>query len=362
MLKEWTLPTGFAVPAWLPLRWQLLPGLLLCTAIALAAQWLSRLPMVANVGLSSLTLAIVFGLLVGNTLLARVASQALPGINFAKHYLLRLGIILYGFKLTFQSIGVVGVAGLVVDALVLLSTFALTLFLGCRLFKLERNTAMLIGIGHAICGAAAIMAAEPVVKARAEQVTIAITTIVLFGTLAIFVYPLLHHLALQQGWWLANEQLFGLFTGSTVHEVAQVVAVGDAISSEAADMAVIAKMVRVMLLAPFLLGLSVWLARWQGQCGSAKSAVRIRVPWFAFAFIAVAGINSFAGLSPLTLQRIAAVDTAALAMAMAALGLATDVRAFRRAGVKPLLLAALLFMWLVLGGGFINYVLLGMAA
>lgn len=358
MLKEWTLPTGFTLPAWLPLRWQLLPGLLLCAAIALAAQWLSSMPVLANFGLSSLTLAIVFGLLVGNSMLARPATVLLPGINFAKHYLLRLGIILYGFKLTFQSIGLLGLAGLAVDALVLLSTFVLTMILGCRLFKLERKTAVLIGIGHSICGAAAIMAAEPVVKARAEQVTIAITTIVLFGTLAIFVYPLLHHLALQQGWWLANEQLFGLFTGSTVHEVAQVVAVGDAISNEAADIAVIAKMVRVMLLAPFLLGLSVWLAKWQGAYGG-KGATHIRVPWFAFAFIAVAGINSFGWFSPVTLQRIATVDTAALAIAMAALGLATDVRAFRRVGLKPLLLAALLFIWLVLGGGLINYLLVG---
>lgn len=360
MLKEWTVPAGLAVPDWLPLRVRLLPGLLLCAAIAVAAQWVSQTVVAASYGLSALTLAILLGLLVGNTQLRNITNTIMPGVNFAKHYLLRLGIVLYGFKLTFQSIGIVGAAGLMVDAVVLLGTFALAMVLGCRVFRLEQGTVMLIGIGHSICGAAAIMAAEPVLKARNEQVIIAITTIVLFGTLAIFVYPALYQLAVQQGWWLANEQLFGLFVGSTVHEVAQVVAVGDAVSAEATDIAVIAKMVRVMLLAPFLLALSAGLVKWNGaQGGSDKGLLqRLQVPWFAFVFIAVIGVNSFVNFSALALERIATVDTAALAMAMAALGLGTNIRTFRHAGMKPLVLAALLSVWLILGGGAINYVVL----
>lgn len=358
MLTEWSTRKEFALPSWLQLRSNLAVGLLLCASIAFLAQWLSQASLFAANGLSSLTLAIVLGLLVGNTVMPAVATAVTPGVNYAKQYLLRLGIILYGFKLTFQSIGLVGLGGLLVDATVLLSTFFLTVLLGCRVFKLEKTTAMLIGIGHSICGAAAIMAAEPVLKARAEQVTIAVTTIVLFGTLAIFVYPQLYYLNAHYGWWPHNDVVFGLFTGSTVHEVAQVVAVGDAVSAQATDTAVIAKMVRVMLLAPFLLVLSVWVAKQSNKGAQTMGALvkSIQVPWFAFVFIAVAGFNSFGWLAEDTLAHIAVIDTVVLSMAMAALGLSTDVRAFRRAGFKPLLLAALLFIWLVLGGGFINYI------
>ncbi len=156
--------------------------------------------------------------------------------------------------------GYVGLAGVLIDALVLITTFSLAVMLGIRVFKLERGTAMLIGIGSSICGAAAIMAAEPVLKARAQQVTVAVATVVVSGTLAIFIYPLLHGLNLHWQWLNTTDFAYGMFVGSTIHEVAQVVAAGAAISPTAADTAVIAKMVRVMMLAPFLIALAVYLA------------------------------------------------------------------------------------------------------
>ncbi|MEG2030577.1 MAG: putative sulfate exporter family transporter, partial [Janthinobacterium sp.] len=231
---------------------RLLPGLLLSGLIAYAAIQLGKLDWMQNHGMSALTLAIMLGIVLGNSAYARLAPSCGAGVAFSKQTLLRLGIILYGFRLTFQDIGQVGLAGIAIDALVLTSTFGLAMFLGTRVFKLERNSAILIGAGSAICGAAAVMATEPVVKGRSEDVTVAVSTVVVFGTIAIFLYPLLYQLNL--GWQVlgATPTAFGVYIGSTVHEVAQVVAAGKSIGQEAANAAVIAKMVRVMMLAPFL--------------------------------------------------------------------------------------------------------------
>ncbi|MGB7481141.1 MAG: YeiH family putative sulfate export transporter [Burkholderiaceae bacterium] len=348
---------SFGTPAHARVR-ALFPGLLLAALLAASAIGLGRIDWLQAHGLSPLTLAIVLGIVVGNTLFARVAGRCGAGVGYAKQDLLRLGIVLYGFRLTFQDIGQVGLGGVLVDALMLGSTFALAVLLGTRVFRLERGTAMLIGAGSSICGAAAVMATEPVLRARAEQVTVAVSTVVVFGTLAIFVYPLLYRLNLEWRLFDTSAAAFGLYAGSTIHEVAQVVAAARALGPEAADAAVIAKMVRVMMLAPFLLGLSVWLGRSErGEHGTATPARRVTIPWFAFAFVAVAGFNSLGLLPRPLLAAIGDVDTALLAMAMAALGLSTHLSAVRRAGVKPLLLAGLLFAWLIGGGALINHAL-----
>jgi uncharacterized integral membrane protein (TIGR00698 family) len=155
---------------------------------------------------------------------------------------------------------------------------------------------------------------------------------------------------------------FGIYVGSTIHEVAQVVAAAHSVSSATADTAVITKMVRVMMLAPFLIGLSAWLARGQihaeeaGQhTGAMKHKSKITIPWFAFAFIAVVVFNSFQWLPRPVVEVATEVDTVLLAMAMAALGLTTHLSSVRKAGFKPLLLAGVLFVWLVAGGAFINH-------
>jgi len=149
---------------------------------------------------------------------------------------------------------------------------------------------------------------------------------------------------------------FGVYIGSTVHEVAQVVAAGRSVGTQAADTAVIAKMVRVMMLAPFLVILSAWLSREApAQAQSQGSPSRpVAVPWFAFGFVAVVLFNSLHCLPPSMLDVANQIDTAILAMAMAALGLSTQLGAIRKAGARPLLLALILFAWLVIGGGMIN--------
>ncbi|MGK5080050.1 YeiH family protein [Janthinobacterium sp. HLX7-2] len=344
---------------------RLLPGLMLNGVIAYGAIQLGKLEWMQSHGMSALTLAIILGIMLGNSVYARLAPTCGAGVGFSKQTLLRLGIILYGFRLTFQDIGQVGLAGITIDALVLTSTFGLAMLLGTKVFKLDRNSVILIGAGSSICGAAAVMATEPVVKGRSEDVTVAVSTVVVFGTIAIFLYPLLYKLNLQLnlqmnlGWHVlaATPAAFGVYIGSTVHEVAQVVAAGKSIGQETANAAVIAKMVRVMMLAPFLVILSAVLARGKakgGDSGKEKTA-KLAIPWFAFIFIGVVAFNSLGLLSAPAVASITDIDTALLAMAMAALGLTTHMWAIRRAGIKPLLLAGLLFCWLIAGGAAINH-------
>ena len=341
-------------------RW--LPGLALSGALAALAMVLGRVTWLQSHGLSALTLAIVLGMLVGNTvypLAPRVAVGSSAGVNLAKQSLLRLGVVLYGLRLTVQDIGHVGIAGVAIDALVLGSTFALACIIGTRWLGLDRKTAMLIGAGSAICGAAAVMATEPVIKARAEQVTVAVATVVVFGTLAIFLYPALFEL--NQHWALipGGASGFGIYVGSTIHEVAQVVAAARSVGPDAANSAVIAKMVRVMMLAPFLVMLSAGLSRHSARrSGTAtdegQAAGRLTVPWFAFGFVGVVLLNSLQWLPTSVAAVTTEIDTALLAMAMAALGLTTHIGAIRKAGPKPLMLALILFAWLIGGGALIN--------
>lgn len=331
---------------------QHLPGLLLCLLLGTAAIALGKLAWLSTHGFSALTVAIVLGMVVGNAVYRRLAASAATGVTFSKQMLLRAGIVLYGLRLTLQDIGHVGAAGLLIDALVLCSTFGLGWLVGTRVFKLDRTTAMLVGAGSAICGAAAVLATEPVLKAHAEKVAVAISTVVVFGTFAIFIYPALYALNLHWGVIAPGADAFGIYAGSTIHEVAQVVAAGRNIGTQTADIAVIAKMVRVMLLAPFLIALSAWLARDARDSLGAKPALSI--PWFAFIFIAVVIAHSCIDLPAVWVAQANDVDTLLLAMAMAALGLTTHVSAIRQAGLKPLLLGALLFAWLIVGGAFIN--------
>jgi uncharacterized integral membrane protein (TIGR00698 family) len=322
-------------------------GLLLSAVIAFFAIWTSQLNSIHQLGISALTISIVFGILVGNTVFPVISGHCATGVDFSKNQLLRLGIILFGFRVSFQQISQVGWHGLAIAITIVISTLFLGYQLGTRLFKLDRETAILIGAGSAICGAAAIIATEPVIRAQSHKVTIAIATVVIFGTLSMLIYPILYpYLGL-------TEHSYGVFAGSTIHEVAQVVAAGHSVSDAAESTAVIEKMLRVMLLAPFLFILSFIEQRRNAQLDSAKKRA-ITIPWFAFLFIITSGIHSLNIIPPMLTEKLIQLDTILLTMAMAALGLRTHIGAVRQAGIKPLLLAASLFGFLLVGGLYLN--------
>lgn len=324
--------------------YRLVPGLVVGTLLATLALLGARLPWLAASGIGTLTLAIVVGMLFGN-LGAWSSGSTEAGIDFCKSTVLRIGIVLFGFRITFQEIGEVGLAGMATGALVVLLTFGLALALGTRVLGLDRQGAILIGAGASICGAAAVMATQGIVRARPETVSVAIATVVVFGTLSMFLYPLLYpYLGL-------SEHAYGVYVGSTVHEVAQVVAAGESVSDRAAATAVIEKMWRVMLLAPFLLVLGVRCGAGGGESGR---RARAGIPWFAVLFILAAVLNSTGVLTPALVEMLATLAMFLLAVAMAALGLRTRFRAVREAGAKPLKLGAALCVFLVVGGYLVN--------
>ncbi|SDJ75418.1 conserved hypothetical integral membrane protein [Pseudomonas delhiensis] len=324
----------------------LVPGALLCLLIAGAASLLVRIPAIQHLGLGSLTLAILLGLLLGNLGLARFGGLR-PGVELSRQQLLRLGVVLYGLRLTFQDIAALGPAALVIDVLMVASTLLVAAWVGVRWLRLPRESALLIGAGSAICGAAAVMASSPVLRARAEHTAVAVATVVLFGTLAMLLHPLLFaHLPHLFG----SAKAFGIFSGSTIHEVAQVVAAGRAMDPAAADAALISKMLRVLLLAPALL----CLGRFAASDEAGEGRRRLHVPGFAVAFLLVTGLRSLGLVPHAWLAPLQQLDDVMLGMAMAALGLATRLGDLRREGPKPLLLGAGLFVFLLVGGGLIN--------
>jgi uncharacterized integral membrane protein (TIGR00698 family) len=349
-------------------RW---PGVLLAALLAGVAALLSQWGLMVQMGLSALTLAIALGMVAGNTVFAPVAGRAGPGVDFARSTLLRAGIVLYGFRISLHDIGAVGWPGLLIAAAMVALTFCTALYVGTRWLGLDRQTAALIGAGSAICGAAAVMATQPVVRGEEHKVSIAVATVVVFGTLSMVAYPLVFpYLGL-------SEHAFGLFAGSTIHEVAQVVAVGDAIGPAAANAAVVEKMLRVMMLAPFLMVLSFQAAAsanraaksvatgaatgaTNGAAGFRQCCSQVRVPWFAVLFIAVSAVHSLGVLPRELVARLVQLDTLLLATAMAAMGLRTSVASLRRAGVQPLKLGALLFVFLTVGGYVVNAAVLSL--
>jgi len=328
-------------------------GIALSGALAAAGIAAASLSWARNLGLSALTLAIVFGIIAGNTFFPAIAPFSAAGVDFSRNTLLRAGVILYGFRITFSQLADVGWGGVAIDVLMVALTYTIAVQFGTRVLKLDRETSMLIGTGSAICGAAAVLAAEPVLRAQPHRVSVAVATVVVFGTLGMFIYPLFYpYLGLSQ-------QTYGVFTGSTIHEVAQVVAAGRAVSDTAAAAAVIEKMLRVMMLAPFLFLLSRTHGHRGARHGASGAAPvedrgRVRVPWFAVLFIVACAVNSMDVLPDAAVKDLVDVDTLLLAMAMAALGLRTHARAIREAGVRPLMLAGALFAFLTLGGYAVN--------
>ena len=252
-------------------------------------------------------------------------------------------------------------SGVLVDAVVVVMTVVIAYQAGTRWLKLSRTESLLVGAGSAICGAAAVLATEPVVRGKAEQVSVAVAGVVIFGTIAMFLYPAMYELSWLQAYISAGPEGFGVYIGSTVHEVAQVVAAGRQVGAEAAAPALIAKMTRVFMMAPFLVGLAVWMrgsGAGEGEAMSARRALA-SVPVFAFYFVGTVCLNSLIAhmgwLSPSTVNSLFNVAVFLLSMAMGALGLSTHFGTLRKAGGKALVLTALLFVWLVAGGAVLNH-------
>jgi uncharacterized integral membrane protein (TIGR00698 family) len=334
-------------------------GVLFVALFASAASQISSLPVVRGIGISPLIIGIVMGMMYGSTLRHHLPEQWVPGILFSSGNLLRTAVVLYGFRLTVQDLASVGMSGILADVIIVGCTFVGGTLLGTKVFGLPRRLAMLTAAGSSVCGAAAVLGTEPVVRAKAYESSIAVGTVVVFGTVAMLLYPLLH----KSGLLGLTDPQYGVWVGSTMHEVAHAVAAGNAISPEAGNVAVIVKMLRVVLLAPLLLGLGLFLSRFPDRDADddAGEARKKSFPWFALLFIVCICINSLGIIPPAAVKFINALDIFFLTMAMCALGMETSLDKVRVVGPKPFMLAGILAVWLMVGGYWVTRLVSGLA-
>ncbi|HKU00863.1 MAG TPA: YeiH family protein [Paraburkholderia sp.] len=324
-----------------------LNGVLFVALFAAAVTRIAALPAIAGLGLSPLIVGIVAGAFYGNALRHGMPESWAAGVNFSARKLLRIAVAFFGLRVSLQEIAQVGVPGLVESVVIVVSTLVIGTWAGMKLMKLDRDTAILTAAGSAICGAAAVLAFESTLQSKPHKSAMAVGSVVLFGTLSMFLYPLLY----RAGWLHLDTVGAGLFFGGTIHEVAQVVGAASNVSPEATHIATIVKMTRVMLLVPVLLVLGVWLNRsargaTQGQQGARKLAV----PWFALGFLALVVVNSLHVLPDSATQTLNMLDTFALTMAMTALGIETRVSQIRQAGPRALTTGFIVYVWLIGGG------------
>ncbi len=332
-----------------------LNGILFVALFAAAVTRLAAFPAIAGLGISPLIVGIVAGALYGNTLRVGMPAHWAAGVNFSARKLLRIAVAFFGLRVSLQEIAQVGLPGLTISVLIVVSTLVLGTWLGMKVMKLDRDTAILNAAGSAICGAAAVLAFESTLQSKPEKSAVAVGSVVLFGTLSMFLYPLLY----RAGWLHLDTLGVGLFFGGTIHEVAQVVGAASNVSPEATHIATIVKMTRVMLLVPVLLVLGVWLARSPrgnaavpaaGESNRSHATRKIAVPWFALGFLACVLVNSLHVLPQAATQTVNALDTFALTMAMTALGIETRVAQVRKAGPRALATGFMLYVWLMVGG------------
>lgn len=333
-----------------------LTGILFVALFSIVATAISELTAIKALGLSPLVIGIVMGIIYANTLEHKTPKLWQKGITFSAKKVLRFAIVLYGFRITFQEIEKVGVDGFLVSLIMLTSTLILGSWLGYKVFGMDKDTSILTASGASVCGAAAVLATEPVLKAEEYKTAIAVSMVVLFGTISMFLYPVLYTTIFESssGFLHMSPREFGIFVGGTIHEVAQVVAVPASIpnaSQEMANTAVIVKMTRVIMIAPMLIFLGFYLA-WstKKEDNNTNNKMKLVIPWFAVYFIAVSGFNSLHILAESVVDTINIIDNFLLTMAMTALGMGTVFSKFKGLGLAPIYTASSMFIWLVVGG------------
>ncbi len=321
-------------------------GILLIALFACASFYIGEVQFLKDLSISPMIIGIILGMIYANSLRNHLPETWVPGIQFCSKRLLRIGIIFYGFRLTLQDIVVVGLPGVVIDIIVVVVTILGGVLIG-KLLRMDRDTALLTSIGSGICGAAAVLGAEATIRSQPYKTAVAVATVVIFGTISMFLYPALYNAGLLD----LDPQQMGIYSGSTLHEVAHAVGAGNAMGEDVANSAIIVKMIRVMLLVAVLLVLSVWIGMSNRKNGTAKGEKgKIAIPWFAVLFLLVIVFNSFIHLPQVMIDSINYADTFVLTMAMAALGAETSFDKFKKAGAKPFVLAFCLDLWLIAGG------------
>ena len=326
-------------------------GLHLVLGVAIASTFLHGLiqqPLLQK-SISQILLAVVIGLYIRNWI--GVGERSSAGVRFAIQRLLRFGIVLLGLRLSLQDVAATGGKALILVSICITVALILANLAG-RIFKVPPRLAALIGIGTAICGNTAIVAAAPVLDAEEEEVSFAVATITLFGLIAVVAYPLIGQLL------ALSDRAFGLWSGTAVNDTSQVIAVAAIFSEAALDVATVVKLTRNTLMAPLIVLYGVIYSRGLKKEMSDEAAAASRINWkkmvpgFVIGFLLMSLLRTVGialGFLPQSVSNPADLVFAASAlkffdqtskflilMALAGVGLNTDLSSLRRLGLKPL--------------------------
>jgi uncharacterized integral membrane protein (TIGR00698 family) len=304
----------------------ILPGIVLASLIATLGFGLRKVPGFSI--LSPMILSILIGIAFHNVI--GTPAIAKEGVRFCLRRILRGAIILLGLQLTAAQVLEVGASGIFIIAATLISTFLFTTGFG-RLIGVDRKLTQLIAAGTSICGASAVIATNTVTRASEEDVAYGVACVTVFGSLSMFLYPMLPALL------HLDPHLFGLWTGASIHEIAQVVAAAFQDGQSAGEFGTIAKLSRVMMLAPVVIALGWFASR---RSNAAASDAKAPLPWFVFGFIALIGLNSVITIPADIKGWLIALTVFLLSVALAAMGLETDIAKLRAKGLRPLLVGA----------------------
>lgn len=329
--RSWSIPAGPRAISWIP-------GLALVLLIATVSRFLhGLLPRSAGAAVGEVIVGVLLGLLIGNVL--PLPSSLSPGIGASFRVVLPAAIVLLGARFSFQQI--IGIGGKALLMVVVLMTLALAMAhtLG-RALGVSRKLATLIGVGAAVCGNSAISATAPIIRARDEDVSFAIATNTLFGTIAVFLYPMLGHLL------GLSDSSFGTWAGSAVNDTSQVVASGFAFSERAGEVATAVKLTRNAFMGVVIVLCALYYRRADSddQVTSAPLLSRVRdsVPAFVLGFLVMASLNTLGAIDGTS--AVLGLDLAAglkwtaqflILVALTGVGLGTRLSSLREIGLRP---------------------------
>jgi uncharacterized integral membrane protein (TIGR00698 family) len=329
------------------------PGLALAVVIAVVATAMGRLVPLVGGPVSGIVIGVVLATLI------KPGARLRPGMQTASGFVLQLSVVVLGSQLSLAQIAKVGLQSLPVMLGTLMVCLAAAWLVG-HMLGTRGELRTLIGVGTGICGASAIAAVTPVIGALSIDVAYAISTIFLFNITAVVAFPVVGHLL------GLSQHAFGLFAGTAVNDMSSVVAAATTYGPTATNFAVVVKLVRTLMIIPICLGLSAWGARRASAVeGTAHTpatatatatatasglpiprpvnALRL-VPWFLIGFVLVAAVNSLGVIPTGFHPRLSTLSVFLITIALSAIGLSTDLAAFRRAGSKPLLLGGVLWI------------------
>lgn len=305
------------------------PGILFVLIISYVAMFLNDF-LKAYINLESLTIAIIIGIIYNN--IVGTQKGFAPGVKFSLKKLLKVGIVLLGFKLNIYAILKLGPQILTMVLIYVPVALALAILLG-RMFKANEKLATLIGVGSCICGASAVVALTPCINADDDDSVIAVSIVSFLGTIGVLVYSAVAASNLS-----LTEIQYGAWSGLTLHGVSHALAAAFALGDASGEIGTFVKMTRVLMLVPVSLVLSYMFNKGNNDSKKAK------FPMYVLYFI-LAGIINSLGIIPQEITKILTKTSSIfILMAMTAMGLSVDFRSIINKGIKALLIGSIVFL------------------